>query len=322
MFLACYIDWGNEKRENIFTYGGWFTSWIFTHWKQIGLIDSHSFAVHLIYLLIKPNWYSTVWSFNGIKTDKILTFDAKYFAQADSQFLTVSWCCFYLHAIFSQQSKTTFMSVCSLFPASGHPHCFFCHLELGSDREVPSSFVRHVDVEFDMPTTSASKATVRSISVEDKTGVRKWVNYSAHYSYKVKISICQSPWLLCILHCLEKSRQTNGNLVHVKLCAVAPHVQPADSGQTSCGLWLSENGLILLTVALWKSMYTTSSWEEADKLGVWTGTFATVGVLQQTEGSHCFCAYCFFLPALRRWTDGKIHNMYTCQESQYARLAW
>ncbi|XP_032864447.1 stonin-2 [Tyto alba] len=71
--------------------------------------------------------------------------------------------------------------------ASGHPHCFFCHLELGSDREVPSSFVRYVDVEFDMPTTSASKATVRSISVEDKTDVRKWVNYSAHYSYKVEI---------------------------------------------------------------------------------------------------------------------------------------
>ncbi|XP_025944671.1 stonin-2 [Apteryx rowi] len=71
--------------------------------------------------------------------------------------------------------------------ASGHPHCFFCHLELGSDREVPSSFVHHVDVEFDMPTTSASKATVRSISVEDKIDVRKWVNYSAHYSYKVEI---------------------------------------------------------------------------------------------------------------------------------------
>ncbi|NXW02055.1 STON2 protein, partial [Fregetta grallaria] len=78
--------------------------------------------------------------------------------------------------------------------ASGHPHCFFCHLELGSDREVPSSFVHYVDVEFDMPTTSASKATVRSISVEDKTGVRKWVNYSAHYSYKVKLSMWQSPW--------------------------------------------------------------------------------------------------------------------------------
>ncbi|NWY53780.1 STON2 protein, partial [Chionis minor] len=78
--------------------------------------------------------------------------------------------------------------------ASGHPHCFFCHLELGSDREVPSSFVRYVDVEFDMPTTSASKATVRSISVEDKTDVRKWVNYSAHYSYKVKLSTWQSPW--------------------------------------------------------------------------------------------------------------------------------
>uniref|UniRef100_A0A8C8S2H4 Stonin 2 n=1 Tax=Pelusios castaneus TaxID=367368 RepID=A0A8C8S2H4_9SAUR len=71
--------------------------------------------------------------------------------------------------------------------ASGHPHCFFCHLELGSDREVPSSFARYVDVEFDMPTTSASKATIRSISVQDKTDVRKWVNYSAHYSYKVEI---------------------------------------------------------------------------------------------------------------------------------------
>ncbi|KAL8169085.1 UNVERIFIED_CONTAM: Stonin-2 [Gekko kuhli] len=70
---------------------------------------------------------------------------------------------------------------------SGHPHCFFCHLELGSDREVPSSFVRYADVEFDMPTTSASKAAVRSISVEGKTDVRKWVNYSAHYSYKVEI---------------------------------------------------------------------------------------------------------------------------------------
>lgn len=71
--------------------------------------------------------------------------------------------------------------------ASGHPHCFFCHLELGSDREVPSTFASHVNVEFTMPTTSASKAAVRSISVEDKTDVRKWVNYSAHYSYKVEI---------------------------------------------------------------------------------------------------------------------------------------
>lgn len=71
--------------------------------------------------------------------------------------------------------------------ASGHPHCFFCHLELGSDREVPSRFASHVNVEFTMPTTSASKAAVRSISVEDKTDVRKWVNYSAQYSYKVEI---------------------------------------------------------------------------------------------------------------------------------------
>lgn len=76
-------------------------------------------------------------------------------------------------------------TLCLCFTASGHPHCFFCHLELGSDQEVPSSFANHVNVEFSMPTTSASKAAVRSISVEDKTDVRKWVNYSAHYSYKV-----------------------------------------------------------------------------------------------------------------------------------------
>ncbi|XP_044087898.1 stonin-2 isoform X6 [Neovison vison] len=78
--------------------------------------------------------------------------------------------------------------------ASGHPHCFFCHLELGSDREVPSRFASHVNVEFSMPTTSASKAAVRSISVEDKTDVRKWVNYSAHYSYKVASG---GIWLMC-----------------------------------------------------------------------------------------------------------------------------
>ncbi|XP_017729340.1 PREDICTED: stonin-2 isoform X1 [Rhinopithecus bieti] len=77
--------------------------------------------------------------------------------------------------------------------ASGHPHCFFCHLELGSDREVPSRFANHVNVEFSMPTTSASKASVRSISVEDKTDVRKWVNYSAHYSYQVALG---SIWLM------------------------------------------------------------------------------------------------------------------------------
>ncbi|XP_045057118.2 stonin-2 isoform X3 [Desmodus rotundus] len=79
--------------------------------------------------------------------------------------------------------------------ASGHPHCFFCHLELGSDREVPSRFANHVNVEFSMPTTSASKAAVRSISVEDKTDVRKWVNYSAHYSYKVAWG---SIWLMVL----------------------------------------------------------------------------------------------------------------------------
>ncbi|CAH2328436.1 stonin-2 [Pelobates cultripes] len=68
-----------------------------------------------------------------------------------------------------------------------HPHCFYCHLELGSDREVPHRFARYVEVEFDMPAASASKVAVRSISLEDKTDVKKWVNYSAHYYYKVEL---------------------------------------------------------------------------------------------------------------------------------------
>ncbi|XP_075049584.1 stonin-2 isoform X2 [Mixophyes fleayi] len=69
----------------------------------------------------------------------------------------------------------------------GHPHCFYCHLELGSDREVPQSFARHVEVEFHMPSASASKIAVRSISVEERMEIKKWVNYSAHYHYKVEI---------------------------------------------------------------------------------------------------------------------------------------
>ncbi|XP_053330297.1 stonin-2-like [Spea bombifrons] len=69
----------------------------------------------------------------------------------------------------------------------GHPHCFYCHLELGSDREVPPKFARYVEVEFDMPSASASKVAVRSISLEGKSSVKKWVNYSAHYYCKVEI---------------------------------------------------------------------------------------------------------------------------------------
>ncbi|XP_072895455.1 stonin-2 isoform X1 [Hemitrygon akajei] len=71
--------------------------------------------------------------------------------------------------------------------ASGHPHSFYCHLELGSDREVPASFVHYVDVEYDMPCTSASKTAVRSITVADKTDMRKWVVYKAHYNYQVEM---------------------------------------------------------------------------------------------------------------------------------------
>lgn len=73
--------------------------------------------------------------------------------------------------------------------ASGHPHSFFFHLELGSDREVHSMFARHLDVEFDMPAASASKATVRSLSVGEKSDVKKWVSYKAHYCYQVEVEL-------------------------------------------------------------------------------------------------------------------------------------
>ncbi|KAG7466225.1 hypothetical protein MATL_G00162520 [Megalops atlanticus] len=71
--------------------------------------------------------------------------------------------------------------------AMGHPHTFFCRLELGSDREVPPKFQRHLEVEFDMPAASASKATVRSLSVGEKTDVKKWINYKSHYIYQVEM---------------------------------------------------------------------------------------------------------------------------------------
>lgn len=148
------------------------------------------------------------------------------------------------------------MTVYSLFTASGHPHCFFCHLELGSDREVPSSFVRYVDVEFDMPTTSASKAAVRSISVEDKTDVRKWVNYSAHYSYKVKLSSANHHgYFACFIVLKSMGRQIKyrgqrrwefGTCQAVCSCYPCAAI---DSWQISSGLSLSKGGINLLAVA-------------------------------------------------------------------------
>ncbi|KAI4885291.1 hypothetical protein NFI96_028996 [Prochilodus magdalenae] len=71
--------------------------------------------------------------------------------------------------------------------ALGHPHTFFCRLELGSDWEVPQKFQCQVEVEFDMPAASASKATVRSLSVEGRAELKKWITYKAHYSYQVGV---------------------------------------------------------------------------------------------------------------------------------------
>ncbi|MCJ8737223.1 hypothetical protein PDJAM_G00021460 [Pangasius djambal] len=69
--------------------------------------------------------------------------------------------------------------------ALGHPHTFFCRLELGSDWEVPHKFQSMLEVEFDMPATSASKTTIRSLSVRDRAELKKWITYKAHYSYQV-----------------------------------------------------------------------------------------------------------------------------------------
>ncbi|KAK0152305.1 Stonin-2 [Merluccius polli] len=71
--------------------------------------------------------------------------------------------------------------------ALGHPHTFFCRLELGSDQEVPRALERQLEVEFDMPAAAASKVTVRSLSVDDRTDVKKWINYKSHFFYQVPI---------------------------------------------------------------------------------------------------------------------------------------
>ncbi|XP_062863484.1 stonin-2 isoform X2 [Trichomycterus rosablanca] len=71
--------------------------------------------------------------------------------------------------------------------ALGHPHTFFCHLELGSDWEVPQMFQCRVEVEFDMPSASASKTSVRSLSVGDQAELKKWITYKAHYFYQVEM---------------------------------------------------------------------------------------------------------------------------------------
>ncbi|KAJ3613398.1 hypothetical protein NHX12_019647 [Muraenolepis orangiensis] len=71
--------------------------------------------------------------------------------------------------------------------ALGHPHTFFCRLELGSDQEVPSAPQCHLEVEFDMPAAAASQTAVRSLSVEDRPDVKKWINYKSHFFYQVPV---------------------------------------------------------------------------------------------------------------------------------------
>lgn len=98
-----------------------------------------------------------------------------------------------------------------LFPVLGHPHTFFCRLELGSDWEVPNKFQDVLEVEFDMPAASASKTSVRSLSVRDRAELKKWITYKAHYSYQV-LCMCgrlktKHGSMICAHKCLHEHPQ-------------------------------------------------------------------------------------------------------------------
>ncbi|TRY89829.1 hypothetical protein DNTS_007773 [Danionella cerebrum] len=93
-------------------------------------------------------------------------------------------------AKYEQAFKSVVWRICRLpdkNSALGHPHTFFCRLELGSDWEVPPKFECVVEVEFEMPSATASKASIRSLSVGDRTDLKKWITYKSHYSYQVAV---------------------------------------------------------------------------------------------------------------------------------------
>uniref|UniRef100_V9KCJ0 Stonin-1 n=1 Tax=Callorhinchus milii TaxID=7868 RepID=V9KCJ0_CALMI len=71
--------------------------------------------------------------------------------------------------------------------ASDHPHCFSCKLELGSDQEIPSEWQPFVNVEFEVPDTSASRTKVRSMGTESDIQPEKRLHLKAHYHCQVEI---------------------------------------------------------------------------------------------------------------------------------------
>ncbi|CAH8484449.1 unnamed protein product [Heterobilharzia americana] len=73
--------------------------------------------------------------------------------------------------------------------ASFRPHLLTCNLILAQHDTVPEweSLVPYCQVEYTMPSSSVSGATVRSISVEHTGNVEKFVKYLTKYKYTVDI---------------------------------------------------------------------------------------------------------------------------------------
>ncbi|KAI7697254.1 Protein stoned-B [Sarcoptes scabiei] len=62
-------------------------------------------------------------------------------------------------------------------------------LPLSSFDRIPESFYDFVHVEFQMPSTTVSHTTLRSISVNCESPPGKYVRYVAKYEYKIGLNI-------------------------------------------------------------------------------------------------------------------------------------
>nr|CAH8829740.1 unnamed protein product [Trichobilharzia regenti] len=73
--------------------------------------------------------------------------------------------------------------------ASFRPHLLTCNLVLAAHDTVPEweTLIPHCQVEYTMPSSTVSGATVRSISVEHTGNVEKFVKYLTKYKYTVDI---------------------------------------------------------------------------------------------------------------------------------------
>ncbi|UYV74250.1 stnB [Cordylochernes scorpioides] len=68
-------------------------------------------------------------------------------------------------------------------------HLFILRLELTSFDQIPDSFERYIHVEFNMPNSTVSHTTVRSISVNSGTAPEKFVRYVARHHYRVELEM-------------------------------------------------------------------------------------------------------------------------------------